>query len=353
MKYIDLFAGIGGFRKALDSVGMECVYTSEIDATPAEMYKLLHRDEEIDGDITKVNASEIPDHDLLVGGITCQGFSTNGSRTGFNHETGGLFFDVIRVAKEKRPKYIVIENVPGLLNHQKGETIGIMLTELSKIGYGSDFTILSSTDFGLPQQRRRVFIVSVLGEVEAQWGDSDNKQVGRAKDFVDNHFSEVNRINFPFPKPLKHKKELADIIDKDVSPEYLEEGEELSRITPGMYRIKDGTKKGYTEFSPKKHVTTIDYAFWTSKTRRGRVKNGVTKTLDQPAEVAIYDGMGFRKITPLEVFRLQGFSDGDYCVLSEAGFSKRQLIARPSRSVCVPLVKELGKALLEFNTNKS
>ena len=161
MKYIDLFSGIGGFRYAFDQTGYECVFSSEIDEIPSEMYKLLHNEEFVAGDIMKIAAKDIPNHDLLVGGFPCQGFSTNGTRLGFEYKTGNLFFEALRIAKEKKPKFVLMENVTGLLNHDKRRTISIMLKSLSDVGYSVDFHVLTSTDFGLPPKRQRVFIIGV------------------------------------------------------------------------------------------------------------------------------------------------------------------------------------------------
>lgn len=350
MKYVDLFAGIGGFRYALDNVGMNCVFTSEIDKTPSEMYKLLHGEDEIAGDILEIEAKDIPDHDLMVGGITCQGFSTNGNRLGFDHKTGSLFFEVIRVAKEKKPKYIIIENVTGLLNHDKGNTISTMTNCLSEVGYSVDFTVLSSTDFGLPQVRRRVFIVGVLNQEVEEWKSSDVKQVNAAKDKVKETHPNAKTFNFNFPKGTLKSASIKDIIEDSIDDvNYLDLGDFLIKLSEGRYRIKDGTVQGYTDFDVIKNTTTIDYTFMTSKTRRGRVKQGVSKTLNQSVDVAIYDGVGFRRITPKEVFRLQGFPEEAYATLKNAEFSINQLYARPSRSVSIPIVEAIGKAIIQHD----
>lgn len=350
MKYIDLFAGIGGFRYALDEIGMECVFTSEIDKTPAEMYKLLHGDKEIAGDITKIEAKDVPNHELLVGGFPCQGFSTNGTRLGFKYKTGNLFFEALRVAKEKKSKYVLMENVTGLLNHDKGRTISIMVNCLSEAGYSVDFTVLESTQFGLPQARKRVFIVGALNHKTEEWNTCHVKQVNAAKDKVRENFPDVKTFNFDFPKGSYKVSNINELlIESEGEVKYLDLGDFLVKLSEGRYRIKDGTTQGYTDFDAIKNSTTIDYTFMTSKTRRGRVKQGITKTLDQSVDIAIYDGIGFRRITPKEVFRLQGFSDEAYNTLKEAGFSLNQLYARPSRSVSIPIVKEIGEAILRLD----
>lgn len=352
MKYIDLFAGMGGFRTALDSLDMECVLTSELDERPQEMYSILHGDDNIKGDIHDITPDEVPEHDILVGGITCQGFSYNGKRQGFDHKTGNLFFEVERLAKEKRPNFVLIENVMGLLTHDKGQTLGIMLKLLSDIGYKVDFELLNARHFGLPQQRKRVFIVATLLDVpQEEWKESNEKTVNRAKERTLNMFPEINTYNFSFPTGTYPEVAtgLEDILDH--SEEFYEELSEPDWFlwqedsTSDEWFIKDGSKKRYTKFTAIPNHTTIDYAFNTSKTRRGRVKQGFTKTLDIPSLIAIYtEDKKWRKIKPIESFRLQGFPDEMYQKIKDK-FAKGQLIERPARSIPVPIVKEIGKEI--------
>jgi DNA (cytosine-5)-methyltransferase 1 len=345
LKYIDLFAGIGGFRYALDSAGFDCEFTSEIDDIPSRMYKLLHNENEISGDIIPIDAKDIPNHDLLVGGFPCQGFSTNGTRLGFEYKTGNLFFEALRIAKEKKPKYILMENVTGLLNHDKRKTIAIMLKSLSDAGYSVDFDVLVSTDFGLPQKRERVFIIGIYNHINENWAQSNIKQVSITKEKVKEYYNDIKSFNFPYPKGRNKNVVFSDIAEEDLeNVSYIDFGDFLKHIGENNYRIKDGTKKGYTDFKVAPFHTTIDYTFMTSKTRRGRVKQGITKTLDQAVDIAVYDGKGFRRITPLEVFRLQGFPDSFYHKLKE-GFPESQLYKRPSRSVSIPIVKAIGEAI--------
>lgn len=354
MKYIDLFAGIGGFRYGLDSLGFNCVFTSEIDRIPAEMYKLLHNEDFIHGDITKIDAKDVPEHDLLVGGFPCQGFSTNGTRLGFEYKTGNLFFEALRIAKEKKPKYVLLENVPGLLNHDKRRTISIMMKSLSDAGYSVDFTVLTSTDFGIPQKRSRVFIVGVLsGEVE-EWEKVGVRQLDATKRAIKENYPDVRSFNFPFPKGDKYCDSLKTILEDGIAePAYFDFGDFLKNLGGNTFRIKDGTKQGYTDFEAVPFETTIDYKFTNSKTRRGRIKHGATKTLDQAVEVALYDGVGFRRISELEVFRLQGFPDSAYYTLKNAGFSESQLYKRPSRGVTIPIIEALGRALKDYDEKRA
>jgi len=278
----------------------------------------------------------------------CQSFSINGNRKGFEGVTGSLFFEGARIATEKNPKFILMENVTGLLNHNKGETLSVMLKTLNEAGYTVDINVMKSVEFGVPQKRERIFIVGVLNHPHEEWTfDNKIKAVNKAKKTILENYPDLKTFKHKYPVGTKSSI-FTDIAEKVENPVYLELGDFLQCLGKNEYRIKDGTNKGYTDFTAIPYYTTIDYTFMTSKTRRGRVKQGITKTLDQSVDVAVFDGIGWRRITPLEVFRLQGFPDEYYYKLKEAGFKEKELYARPSRSITVPVVKALGQSLLDL-----
>lgn len=172
IKFIDLFAGIGGirlgFEQAARELGIEtqCVMTSEIKEYAIEVLKQNHPDEDVRGDITKINASEVPDFDFLLAGFPCQAFSAAGKRLGFMDTRGTMFFEVERILKEKQPFGFVLENVEGLVNHDKvdknapmGRTLETILGRLDELGYKTEWKILNSRNFGLAQERKRIYIV--------------------------------------------------------------------------------------------------------------------------------------------------------------------------------------------------
>lgn len=162
MRFIDLFAGIGGFRYGLEKSGnFKCVYSNEWDVYASSVYQKHFGYCDI-RDICTVNASELPDHDLLVGGFPCQSFSVAGRRQGFTDTRGTLFFEIARIIKEKRPRLLLLENVKGLLSHDQGKTFRIILTTLDELGYNLQWQVLNSKDFGVPQNRERVYIVGHL-----------------------------------------------------------------------------------------------------------------------------------------------------------------------------------------------
>ena len=172
IRFIDLFAGIGGIRKGFElacydlGYNCECVFTSEIKSSACSILKQNHPDEEIVGDITVVPAKSIPDFDYLLAGFPCQAFSAAGKRLGFDDTRGTLFFDVARILKEKRPKGFVLENVEGLVNHDKqnpnskiGKTLETILNTLCDLGYKVTWKVLNAKKFGVPQDRKRIYII--------------------------------------------------------------------------------------------------------------------------------------------------------------------------------------------------
>jgi len=172
IRFIDLFAGIGGIRKgfeaACDFQGIKhtCVFTSEIKPHAIAVLQQNHPDEEIHGDITKIEAKSIPDFDVLLAGFPCQAFSAAGKRLGFEDTRGTLFFDVARILKTKKPKGFVLENVEGLVNHDRenpkdpiGRTLATILATLDELGYKTAWRVLNAKDFGVPQDRKRIYII--------------------------------------------------------------------------------------------------------------------------------------------------------------------------------------------------
>ena len=174
LRFIDLFAGIGGFRYAMwnacEELGakVECVFTSEIDKECRKVYKENFGDTP-HGDITKIPAESIPDHDILFAGFPCQPFSIIGQMKGFDDTRGTLFFDIARILKEKKPSAFVLENVKLLVGHDKGKTLKKILKTLRNLGYHTTYKVLNALDFGLPQKRERVFIVGFRKPCFFQW----------------------------------------------------------------------------------------------------------------------------------------------------------------------------------------
>jgi DNA (cytosine-5)-methyltransferase 1 len=164
MNFVELFAGIGGFRWGLERAGHKCVWANEILEKPRSIYEFNFKDKPDGRDIRTVQPDEIPDADILCGGFPCATFSVAGKRTGFSTEDtrGSLFFEICRILRDKRIPYVFLENVKGLLNHDEGRTFAVILASLDELGYDAQWECVNSKNFGVPQHRERVFIVGHL-----------------------------------------------------------------------------------------------------------------------------------------------------------------------------------------------
>jgi len=202
IRYIDLFAGIGGFRLALDSYGAECVFTSEWDDRAAEVYS-KNFSGEIHGDITKIPESEVPDHDVLTAGFPCQAFSISGKQLGFNDSRGTLFFDIARIARGKKTPVLILENVKNIFKHDNGNTIKVIKNTLQEIGYDVFIKVLDASDYNVPQKRQRTFIICI------------NRNI-------------YPNTTYSFPKPLDDFKILKDILESSVDEVIYDLGIELN-----------------------------------------------------------------------------------------------------------------------------
>lgn len=230
LRVVSLFSGIGGFEEGLNLSGLpfEVVFASEIDKFAQQSYGANFDSSVLVGDITQVHEKDIPDHDLLVGGFLCQAFSIAGQRKGFEDTRGTLFFDVLRILREKKPKYFLLENVKNLINHDKGNTYEVILSYLKDLGYVIDFTVLNSKDFGIPQSRERTFICGILS------GKRDSFEVDKWSSKVDKLKQDLSKVKLteldkpPFPSfnlfnTLKTSDKdivLEDIVDLSVEELY-------------------------------------------------------------------------------------------------------------------------------------
>lgn len=221
LKFVDLFAGIGGIRKGLelacDEAGITpiCVFTSEIKPYAISVLNQNHPNEKINGDITKVEANDIPDFDILCAGFPCQAFSAAGSRKGFADTRGTLFFDVERILKAKRPKGFILENVEGLVNHDNGKTFDTIIKHLTAIGYNVTYSVLNSKYFGVPQERKRIYIVGTFnGAISLQGFPIISSTLGdileNGKPTVESKFTKLLLSKFTIPelygKSIKDKR---------------------------------------------------------------------------------------------------------------------------------------------------
>lgn len=330
MKFIDLFAGIGGFHIALKKAGNECVFASEIDKYCQQVY-FDNFGMTPDGDITKIDAKDIPDFDILAAGFPCQPFSYAGRLEGFEDKTRGtLFFDILRIIKEKRPKMFLLENVKGLKSHKKGETLKTIEDSLKDAGYYIHWTILNSHDFGVPQKRERWYCV------------------GFDKD-----------IYFEFPTPTNTTTVLRDIIDLDLNDPKLElsqfemdrikhhfESDDI-RVQHDNSKYDPNTKKGkYGIYSFLKPDGTL--RFHIGDAAKTQIQEAYYCSLDSvaPAIIAAREPKLWdihRRLSVDECRKLQGFPDG--FKLNESDIqAKKQL----GNSIAVPVVEEIVKKMMMY-----
>src|SRR5699024_840030 len=217
----------------LNQFGGECLFASEIDKFAAQTYETLygHKPE---GDITQIDAKDVPDHDLLVGGFPCQAFSVAGKRQGFEDTRGTLFFEIARIAKEKQPRALLLENVKGLVNHDKGRTLYIMIETLNDIGYVVDFDVLNSKYFGVPQNRERIFIIAIREDLikHEQWLEDATKgqtvvPKGKRRLMA---YERLKSFNFDFPKYDKVPTRLRDILESNVDEKHYLDEEKTEKL---------------------------------------------------------------------------------------------------------------------------
>lgn len=303
MRFIDLFCGIGGFRLAAERAGMECVFSSEISLNAIKVYS-RHFNDLPHGDITQIHERDIPEHDFLFAGFPCQPFSVAGRRKGTEDDRGNLFLEILRVAKAKQPEIMVLENVPGILSAQKGEAIKAIIRGLYRTGYRVKYSILTASDFGVPQQRKRVFFVCIR---------------------------KGSKFSYEPPEPTGMPCKLQSVLEESVDEKYViseksreailggkkwatarvhsAEGESLANTlttksagggnwrgnyVSGLIKIYDAGTQGYRVYSPAGVAST-------------QMSGGG----GLGAKTGLYEvGDNIRRLTPLECERVSGFPDG-------------------------------------------
>lgn len=319
-KFIDLFAGIGGFRLALQNLGGKCVFTSEWDKYSKQTYKANFGEIPF-GDITKTKTKNyIPDNfDILCAGFPCQAFSIAGKRGGFEDTRGTLFFDVAEIIKKKKPKAIFLENVKGLRNHDKGKTLATILHVLREdLNYFvPEPQVLNAKEFGVPQNRERIFIV------------------GFRKD--------LGVTDFEYPKPTNKDAILEDILEtEEVSVKYYLSTTYLQTLKDHRFRHESkGNGFGY-EIIPKGGTANAVVCGGMGRERNLVYDNRLTNFQPITNITGKVNQEGIRKMTPREWARLQGFPDIFKIVVSDA-----QAYKQFGNSVAVPAIQTTAEKIIE------
>jgi len=302
-KFIDLFAGVGGIRLGFEQVFKKksnFIFASEIDKHAQTTYygNYGHLPS---GDITKIEPEEIPEFDILLAGFPCQPFSNAGLKKGFNDTRGTLFFNIARIVKYHKPKVVFLENVKGFKNHDKGNTFKVVNQTLKDLGYKVYAEVLNAKDFGVPQNRERIYIIGFLD----------------------------HSVNFEFPKPLNKKVKLGNILEKSVDTKYTIS----DKLWAGHQRRKKehkakGNGFGYCMFNEESEYTsTISARYY---------KDGSEILIKQKDKNP-------RKLSPREAGRLQGFPDDFKIVVSDT-----QAYKQFGNSVAVPVIKAIAKEIYKL-----
>ena len=294
--FIDLFAGIGGIRLGFESLGGKCIFSSELDKF-AQMSYEANFGEKPAGDITLINEKDIPNFDVLLAGFPCQPFSNAGLKMGFEDTRGTLFFYIARIINHHKPKVVFLENVKGLKSHNKGRTFRVIQATLEEMGYNVYSQILNAKDFGVPQNRERIYILG----------------------FLDN-------VDFSFPEPIFKKTKVGDILQKDVEKKYtISDKLWAGHLRRKKEHIEKGNGFGYSIFDENSpYTSTISARYY---------KDGSEILIRQ-------NDQNPRKLTPREAARLQGFPD-DYKIV----VSDNQAYKQFGNSVCVPVIKVLSNQI--------
>jgi DNA (cytosine-5)-methyltransferase 1 len=309
--FADLFAGIGGFRIALETLAGKCVFSSEWDKYAQITYAANFGDIP-HGDITQIHPSTIPDIDILTAGFPCQPFSSIGKREGFEHPTQGtLFYDVVKILKEKKPKAFILENVEGLVTHDGGKTLSIILETLAvsingqylflckpDVRYHVFWSVLDAKDYGVPQIRKRIFIVGISEDISA------------------------DIPNFNFPIPLQTKEVIGTYLENNVS------GYSISKHLQNSYLFKfDDGRPELIDQKSKIQVKTLCSTYHKIQRLTGTfVKDGET---------------GIRLLSENECKAIMGYPQSFIIPVS-----RTQMYRQFGNSVAVPVVREVAKNLI-------
>ncbi len=297
-RFIDLFAGIGGMRIAFETVGGECVFSSEWDPFAQKTYEANFGEKPF-GDITKIPERKIPKFDILLAGFPCQPFSSIGKREGFKHKTQGtLFYDVARIINSHKPRAFLLENVSGLITHDGGRTLKTILEVLQSLGYRTEYKVLDSSNFGVPQKRDRIYIVGF------------NKR-------------KVKGSKFEFPKPRSSKVGIGKFVEtgrKDLSI-----SEHLQSVY--IYKVNDGRPEVITRNSDFPVKTLVASYHKIQRLTGTFVKDGPT---------------GLRLLSENECKAIMGFPKS-----FKIPVSRTQMYRQFGNSVAVPVVKAVARAMVK------
>ena len=314
IKYIDLFAGIGGFHQAMNDFNAECVFSSEWDKEAAKTY-FENYGIKPHGDITKIKEENIPPHDILCGGFPCQAFSISGKQKGFEDTRGTLFFDVARIIKYHKPKVLLLENVRNFEKHDNGKTLNTVVNTLEELNYNVYFKVLNASHYGLPQNRERIFIVGLRNDLlikKFKFPEPTNENISLLDILEDNpkNAKIINRPDTVFTKIFEPQTNLfgdVDLPNRPIQIGYVNKGGQGERI-----------------YSPYGHAITLSAYGGGAGAKTG---------------LYFIDGK-IRKLSPRECARVQGFPD-TFKINSSLTQSYKQFGNSVAVNVLKAIIKEI------------
>ncbi|MBQ4284079.1 MAG: DNA cytosine methyltransferase [Lachnospira sp.] len=319
MTFIDLFAGLGGFRISLESLGAKCVYSNEWDKPVQKVYADNFGDTP-EGDITQVDEHTIPDHDILCAGFPCQAFSISGKQRGFEDSRGTLFFDVARIVRAKRPKIVFMENVKNFATHDEGRTLEVVKATMEELGYRFYQKVLNAVDYGVPQKRERIYMICFRND--------------------------LNVSEFSYPKPFKLERHVEDFLLKD------------EKLVENLYVERPDTY----------YNGVVDDQYSNKSIRLGTVNKGgqgerIYSTKGIAITLSAYGGGVFaktggymvngrpRKLHPRECARIMGYPDS-YKISQSANQAYKQFGNSVVIDVLQHISVEIGKTMKMVNANE-
>ena len=357
IKYLDMFAGVGGFRTGLTNVGDFFVPVGwcEIDKHAQKAYRALYETEGeyFCDDATQIKPEDLPEIDLICAGFPCQPFSVSGRRLGFADTRGTLFHEIVRVAEARRPAYLLLENVPGLLNHEGGKTFGTILAAIHELGYSLEWCVLNSANFGVPQQRRRVYIVGYL----------DSRLSGKIFPLTQSDGAPLRQVIPGGQGQRVYSPEGAStcltsqgggwgaktglyFVDMNPNPVVTSE----ARCITARYLAAPSNRRGEHSgvlISDVRAVLTPERENVRQQGRRMKEPGEPMFTLTAQDKHGVVCGDWVRRLMPQECFRLQGFADEQFFKLVEAGIPEAQLYKMAGNSVTTNVVTAIGLKLMQ------
>lgn len=318
IKFIDFCAGIGAGRLGLQNLGLTCLAFSEIDRYAEKTYReFFGHEEKNHGDLMKINPDDLPNFDLMIAGFPCQSFSVIGQRKGMNDRRGQIIYGLIKIMNGKKLPYFILENVKGLVNHEGGKSLQIILEDLDKAGYKVYHRVLSSLDYGVPQMRERIYFVGIR------------------KDLV------KNNKEFEWPKPVKTPKIENYLIDES-ELEFDEKKRSYetflkfldNKYNKGLFKIDDLLKQEYLVLDTRQS----DLRLYRSK----------VPTLRTGRHGVLYVRNGkFRKLSGFESLLLQGFPK-NLAEKTKGKIADIYLLSQAGNAMTVSTIEAVGKKLLEY-----